>query len=82
MIIFIIHFEGISFFQLKGYTPVTTDLYGPGSFALTFELMNVQTRQIHVIQGFGGLKQCEDLPYARYMLRVDTFAVAGFKQLF
>jgi len=63
MIIFIINIKDVFVLNFGCNSPVPADLDRPGSFASSLELMEIQTRQIHVFEIFRRFQKRENLPY-------------------
>ncbi len=72
MVVLVIDFVGIAFFESKGDPPVTRDPDRPHSRALPHKLMKKQPWQIHVPRSGRYLKATENQPYASFMLSLDA----------
>ena len=64
----------------KNHPPVGADSYGPEAFHLASERMQPEPRHIHMGNGWGGVKRCQNIPQLTYMFRVYAARVVLFKR--
>ena len=74
VVILIAHCIGFLADKSKRDPPVSTHRDGPGTFALTFERMEIQPRQIHIARSRGRVQLSQDQAKPAHMLCMD----AGF----
>ena len=55
MIIFIVNIVGIFPDKGEGHSPIPAGADSPGSFPITFELMEPQAGKTHIFRGGGGV---------------------------
>jgi hypothetical protein len=66
--------------ETKGYTPVCANGYGPKPFQLSFERMQPESRQVHVIHRRCGVKHRQNIPELPNMFRHYAACVVVFEE--
>ena len=60
MVILVMHNVGIAIRKTECHAPIAADFYRPDAFAFTLELVQRETRQIHVLGRFGLIQVGQD----------------------
>jgi hypothetical protein len=68
--------------KAENHPPVGPDCYGPKPFERAFQRMQPEPRQIHVGDGWGGVKGSQNILRLANVFRVYTAWVVLFKQPF
>src|ERR1035438_567174 len=68
--------------KAENHPPVGAYCNGPKALRRAFERMQPEPRQIHVSNGAGGVKRCQNIPQLADMFRVYAARVVLFKKLF
>src|ERR1035441_9649611 len=68
--------------KAENHPPVGAYRDGPEAFRRAFERMQPEPRQIHVGNGWGGVKRCQNIPQLSNMFRAYAARVVLFKKPF
>lgn len=82
MIILVINVNRILPFELECYAPVSADPYRPGSPAPTFEFMQVETGQIHILRRQGSMQSRQNESQLGSVRRLNSTFTSAHKEAF
>ncbi len=68
--------------KAENHSPIGAYGNRPKAFRRAFERMQPEPRQIHVGNGSGGVKRCQNIPQLANMFRVNATRVVLFKKPF
>jgi hypothetical protein len=68
--------------KAENHPPVGPNGHGPKTSHLAFERMQPESRQIHMGNGWGGMKRCQNIPQLAHMFRVYAARVVLLKKPF
>jgi hypothetical protein len=72
MIVTIIDLQGMPALKPENKPPVSTDLHGPIAFHFTFQLMQIGSRKIHVLDLFGKVQPKQHLLQTQRVFGLNT----------
>jgi len=68
--------------KAEHHPPVGPDSYGPEAFHLASERMQPEPRHVHMGNGWGGVKRCQNIPQLTNMFRIYAARIVQFKKPF
>jgi hypothetical protein len=80
MIVFVIYCFGVITREFKGDAPISADVHGPYTFAISAQPMQPKPWQIHILWLGGGMKPAEDQAEFLYMVWPDSGIAARLKE--
>lgn len=80
MIVFVIHHFGVVTRKHKGKSPISTDIYGPGTGSISAQFMQPKSWQIHVLRLGRGMESTENETEFLCMGWPDSGSTAGLKE--
>ena len=85
MVIFVMHNVGITIGKTECHAPIAADVHRPDTFAFAFQLVQRETRQIHVFGRFGliqvGQDQAQPIGVLHLNSRFAPGAIESFQPL-
>jgi hypothetical protein len=66
--------------EAENHAPIGPDSYTPEALPLASERMQPEPRHVHVSNGWGSVKRCQNIPQLANMFRVYAARVALFKK--
>jgi hypothetical protein len=72
VVILIVHYVRVAIFEIERDSPVPANPNRPSAFPRSLQSMELEARDIHILDRRRGLKGCQLKPYALAMRRLDS----------
>ena len=81
MVVLVIDYIGVAIRKFEGYSPISIYPNRPAQWLETFELVEPKSRDVHIVNGPGGVQSCKLYSEPTLMLWLDAGSSAPQEEL-